>query len=114
MNKRLASAAFALAIGLAATPVLADQGFVSVEKDLLGSSQLPSDIVTIGNGVDSGEVGDFLNAIPALQASQVERSCNSAVQLPGEHLATTVSFCREVLSTIRDQQRSDEIEQLLD
>lgn len=115
MSHRLAPAALALAVTFSVTPALADQGFVAIQKDLLGSAPLASYLVDVNDadGISSGEVGDFLNAIPDLQAKNIERRCNSAVQLPAEHLATTVTFCHEVLGTVRDIERSDKIEAIV-
>jgi hypothetical protein len=101
MFKRLASAAaIVVAMGLSTSPVFADAAFNSIQRDLLGSASLPSDIVTAGDGIQSGEVGDFINEIPQLQASALERSCSSAVQLPQQHLAASVDFCREYIATL--------------
>jgi hypothetical protein len=101
MFQKLASAAaLALAVGLTSSPAFADAAFNAIQQDLLGSASLPSDTVTAGNGIDSGEVGDFINEIPQLQASALERSCSSAVQLPQQHMVATVDFCREYLATL--------------
>jgi hypothetical protein len=103
MYKKLASAAvLALAMGLSSSPVFADAAFNSIQRDLLGSASLPSDVVTAGNGIDSGEVGDFINEIPQLQASALERRCSSAVQLQQQYMAATVDFCREYLATLEE------------
>lgn len=111
MFHKLASAtALALAMGLSTSPVLADAAFNAIQRDLLGSTPIPSDSLTAGDGVSWGEVGDFYNALPQLQASALERSCSSAVQLPRTHMAATVDFCREYIGAIDDIQQSDEIE----
>jgi hypothetical protein len=100
MFQKLASAAaLALAVGLSSSPAFADAAFNAIQADL-GAASLPSDTVTAGNGIDSGEVGDFINEIPQLQASALERSCSSAVQLPQQHMVATVDFCREYLATL--------------
>jgi hypothetical protein len=103
MNKRHASAAaLALVLGLASSPVLADAGFVAIQQDLLGAAPLPTDVVDVndGDGITSGEVGDFVNTIPQVEITALERRCDSAVALPGQHLAASVAFCREYLSTL--------------
>ena len=115
MSKIFASAALALTMGLATSPAFADPAFDLIQLDLLGSAQLPSNIVNVddSDGISWGEVGDFLNAIPHLEARMLERRCLTAVRLPAGHLANSVDFCSEYLSTLRDIERSDEIEDLL-
>jgi hypothetical protein len=100
MNKRLASAALALVFGLSTAPAFADAGFAAVQQDLLGSAPLPTDVVDVNNGIDSGEVGDFLNTIPQTQITALERQCDSALALPGGHLAASIDFCREYISSL--------------
>ncbi|MCC6981811.1 MAG: hypothetical protein IT535_00935 [Bauldia sp.] len=109
-NKLASAAALALAVGLSSSPAFADAAFDAIQRDLLGSAPLPSDTVTASDGIQSGEVGDFLNEIPQLQASALERRCSSAVQLQRQHMAATVDFCREYLATIDESEQSDEIE----
>jgi hypothetical protein len=114
MNKIFASAALALTIGLATGPALADPAFDLIQHDLLGSAPLPSDIVDVddANGISWGEVGDFLNAIPQIQASALERRCLSAVRLRDGYLAASLDFCGEYLNVLRDIERADEAEDM--